>query len=154
MSIIEVKHFPVEKTHCSTTGAFYAVIFILYVPCHKSDSDHIQKFTISDWNWKTHKILKQDTTYESMKKVLMEKVIVTNSFIIINNTEKDKYGNIKISRDLFNKSKLVVEINYLRPTIVNVGYYSPTHLFPAQRVEKIEYSDDLKKLFDFIPFMK
>ncbi len=88
-----------------------------------------------------------------MKKVLMEKVIVTNSFIIINNTEKDKYGNIKISRDLFDKSKLVVEINYLRPTIVNVGY-SPTHLFPAQRVEKIAYSDDLKKLFDFIPFMK
>ncbi len=53
MSIIEVKHFPLEKTHCSTTGAFYAVMFTLYVPCHKSDSDHIQKFTISNWDRKT-----------------------------------------------------------------------------------------------------
>lgn len=144
---MEVLYFPRKNN----VGAHWLVKIILFKP---NDDKQIQTFNISDWSYDVHVIGKKDTTYDSMKKVFQEKCIISNNYVIINNT--NGHGGVKISRSQTNTEQLVMEINYLQPNKVHTGgfFSSSTIMMPAIRMEIISYSDDLRKLFDFVSFMK
>ena len=119
---------------------------------HEKQSSSLkeQTITISDYDYKTHTIDKKSTTYESMKEVFKNKCIITENLVIINN--ENGYGYVKISKSYDGKN-LIMEFHYYLLDQFSLPDFRNICL-PASKIKVIPYTNELRKLFDFISFMK
>lgn len=141
----------VNHPRTAGNGSFWSTKIVLF----EEKGKETQEIALNDWSYKTHVVDRIDTSYESMKEVVKKRCIISNNEIIIRNDDK-KYGYVKISRNSRNSDELVLEVHYMWQTsIFTGGTYGPTGLLmPASKINLIPYTEDLKKLFDFVPFMK
>jgi hypothetical protein len=96
-------------------------------------------------------------TFESMQQKVKENCIIYNNTIVINNTDKhdngtNKYGYIKINRSL-NENELVIETASYKISSSFIGGSVSSFVTPLMNITIIKYTDDLKKLFNFVSFM-